>query len=1150
MRVLRLIMFLSFMLLLQREAIHAQWQQTNGPYGGTISCFAVSGTNLFAGTYFGGVFLSTDNGTSWSAVNTGLPIIRVNALAVSGTNLFAGTPSGVYLSTNNGTSWTAVNNGLTYTSVNALAVSGTNLFAGILGGGVFLSTNNGTNWSAVNTGLTNTNVQAFAVSGTNLFAGTNGGGVFLSTDSGTSWKATSTGLPWKTSYVEAFAISGTNLFAGTYGGVLLSTNNGTSWTSVNIGLTNTYVHTLAVSGTNLFAGTDSGVFVSTNNGTSWTAVNNGLTYTSVNALAVSGTNLFAGTPSGVFLSTNNGTNWTAVNSGLTGAYVSAFTVIGTKLFAGTSDGVFLSTDSGTSWSPVNTGLTSIYVRALAVIGTNLFAGTNAGVFLSTNNGTSWSPVNNGLTNAYVIAFAVLGTNLFAGDYGVGVFLSTDSGASWSPVNTGLTNIYVQALAVIGTNLYAGTWGGGVFLSTNNGASWSPVNTGLTNGSVEVLAVSPDSSGNLFAGTYGSGVFLSTDSGTSWSAANTGIKYEIVNTLAVSGNNLFAGTSSGVFLSTNNSTSWTAINNGMGTSSVTALAASGTNLFAGAYGGGIWRRPLSEFVSTPPTISSFSPTYGPIGTTVTITGTHFNQTPSNDIVYFGATKAAVNSASATSLMVTVPSGATYAPITVTDLATGFTVYSSKQFNVTFPGGGSITSSSFADKIDDTTGIYPHGITISDIDVDGKPDVVVVNWVSNTLSVLRNTSISGVVAFATKVDYATEIFPSSLAIADIDGDGKSDVVVTNYNSNTISVFRNTSTMGSVSFASKVNYATGSYPIGIAIADIDGNGKPDVVVTNGEDSTISVFRNTSTMGSISFASRVNYKTGSRPVDVAITDIDGDEKPDIAVINEFDNTLSIFLNTSTSGSISLASKVDYTTGSDPLGIAIGDIDGDGKHDVVVTNFGSNTISVFRNTSTSGSVSLASKIDYTAGNAPYGIATTDIDGDGKPDIVVTNFGGNTVSVLRNTSTSGSVSLASKVDYTTGNSPIDIAITDINGDGKPDLVTANYGSNIISLLRNTVGTVGVESDGQTLPTHFSLMQNYPNPFNPTTTINYQLPSRSHVTLKVFDILGRDVATLVAEEKAPGRYTATWNAADLAGGVYFYKMSAGSFSETKKLILLR
>jgi len=120
-------------LISSNETLHAQWVQTNGPYRGVVNSFAVSGTNLFAGTVGGGVYLSTNNGTSWAAVNNGFPSSDVMALAVSGTNLFAGTDDGgVYLSTNNGTSWTVVNNGLTNSYVLALEVNGTNLFAGTL----------------------------------------------------------------------------------------------------------------------------------------------------------------------------------------------------------------------------------------------------------------------------------------------------------------------------------------------------------------------------------------------------------------------------------------------------------------------------------------------------------------------------------------------------------------------------------------------------------------------------------------------------------------------------------------------------------------------------------------------------------------------------------------------------------------------------------------------------------------------------------------------------------------------------------------------------------------------------------------------------------------------------------------------------------
>jgi hypothetical protein len=202
------------------------------------------------------VFLSTNNGISWSTVNTGLTNTYVGALTVSGTNLFAGTQGGVFLSTDNGTSWNQVNTGLTYSSVRALAVSGTNLFAGG-DAGVFLSTNNGTSWTVVNTGLTDSTVRALEVSGTNLFVGT-WGGVFFSTNNGTSWSTINAGLTDNALFVYAFAVTGVNLFAGTWGGVFLSTNNGSSWTAVNT----EHVWSLAVSGTNLFAGTWNGIFES------------------------------------------------------------------------------------------------------------------------------------------------------------------------------------------------------------------------------------------------------------------------------------------------------------------------------------------------------------------------------------------------------------------------------------------------------------------------------------------------------------------------------------------------------------------------------------------------------------------------------------------------------------------------------------------------------------------------------------------------------------------------------------------------------------------------------------------------------------------------------------------------------------------------
>jgi photosystem II stability/assembly factor-like uncharacterized protein len=226
-----------------------------------VNALAVLDTNLFAGTY-SGVYRSTNAGASWYAVNTGLPgpnFATISALVVSGTNIFAGNwGEGVFLSSTNGESWTEADSGMTNKSVNSLAVSGASVFAGTDFGGIFLSTNNGARWKKVVNGFADTSVftLALGVSGSTVFASTIFGAVYVSTNEGTRWTRVDTTS--KMSAIYAFASSGSNIFAGgSYGGAFLSTDNGGTWSVVNNGLVNNRVLALAVSGAYLFAGTDS-----------------------------------------------------------------------------------------------------------------------------------------------------------------------------------------------------------------------------------------------------------------------------------------------------------------------------------------------------------------------------------------------------------------------------------------------------------------------------------------------------------------------------------------------------------------------------------------------------------------------------------------------------------------------------------------------------------------------------------------------------------------------------------------------------------------------------------------------------------------------------------------------------------------------------
>jgi len=447
-----------------------------------------------------------------------------------------------------------------------------------------------------------------------------------------------------------------------------------------------------------------------------------------------------------------------------------------------------------------------------------------------------------------------------------------------------------------------------------------------------------------------------------------------------------------------------------------------------------------------TVSSFSPLAGAVGTSVTITGTGFDATASNNTVYFGSVKAIVSSASVTSLTVTVPAGSTYQPVTVINILTGKSGSSNLFFNVTFPAAGAFSISSFAAKVDRATANAPLAIAVGDINGDGLPDVVIVNSGANSVSVFKNTSVPGTISFAAKVDFATANSPSSITLGDYNGDGKLDILVTNSNSNSVSLIRNTSTIAAISFAVKQDLITGTSPDGVYLKDLNADGLPDIVVANRNSNTISVFRN---LGGI-FAAKVDFATGTAPFDAAIIDIDGDGKPDVVAPDDLSTALSTLRNTSAGAAISFAAKVDNTTPLQPRMVSLGDLDGDGKQDLVTPNFVGNNFSAFRNTSTSGTISYAARQDVVAGTQAIASFISDMDGDGLPDVMVLDASANSVGVYKNTSIPGTISFAAPITYSTGVGPQKMFVADLDLDGKPDIITINSSSNTFSVLRNTL----------------------------------------------------------------------------------------------------
>jgi gliding motility-associated-like protein len=458
---------------------------------------------------------------------------------------------------------------------------------------------------------------------------------------------------------------------------------------------------------------------------------------------------------------------------------------------------------------------------------------------------------------------------------------------------------------------------------------------------------------------------------------------------------------------------------------------------------------------PPTISGFTPTSGPIATPVSIDGSGFSETAEDNIVYFGATQATVITATQTNLVVEVPLGATYQPISVT--AGGLTATTEAPFLVTFPNG-TITGTAFGAKVDFFLTNTAGKTAIGDLDGDGKSDIAALN--GNLLSVFINSSTTGTItstSFNIRVDFTTGFSnPSSIAIADIDGDGKKDIVATDFNPSILSIFHNINTgiFSTSSLAPAVNLVAGGNPRDVAIKDLDGDGKPDLIVADG--STIVLIRNRTTPGLVTtalFEARINLP-GAVPLAVIAQDLDSDGKPELIAVG---NQLSVYKNVSSLGSLSLSSfeaGVTFPAATTARGVAVADLDGDGKPEIVVTQNGEDVVSVYYNTTNGGVInasSFAPRINFTTGDGPSSVAIADLDGEGKADIIVTNDGPRNVSVIENTSTTGSInasSFAAKVDYTSG-IVAGLVVGDIDGDHKPEIIVSNFASSI-GVLQNLV----------------------------------------------------------------------------------------------------
>ena len=555
-----------------------------------------------------------------------------------------------------------------------------------------------------------------------------------------------------------------------------------------------------------------------------------------------------------------------------------------------------------------------------------------------------------------------------------------------------------------------------------------------------------------------------------------------------------------------------------------------------------------------TISSFAPVAAKAGSNIVITGTGFSSTASNNTVRFGPETATVTAASSTSLTVTVPQSATYGPISV-EVSGGGTAYSTLSFDPEYPAGDlSSASGSFTSTV--SLGGTPAVPFLVDMDGDGKPDVLVTRPEASTISYLHNTSSSGSISFASPQELSIGSSQSKrIAWADFDGDGNMDLITVSQTA--VNIFHNTGSPSSPAFTlwqtfnnpdmtggswqvesgeieihqsiqifallagtspptsfpdnSVVwvpNYTTNMRGEDVVVADFNGDGLPDFAVAYAGDPSVGVngrvrvYLNHKVLGvttfTLAYDAEIRQPVYNNELDaysLAAADLNGDGRPDLVVGGNFDafssaGMVTVLMNVDGSSFIPTNNWYQNTRIEC---VVVGDFDGDSKPDIAYESIDDHSIRVMLNECSGDTVTQfagPTVIASTLGENSLQIA--DFDGDGKPDLVwASEAGGNYIKIARNTSTSGSISFDSPVTINLSgyDFPGAIAVGDLDGDGKPDVVSVREVQGDMAVVHNEIPPYSLSRSTVSM-----------------STGNVSKGGTSTATLQVKDVNGNNLST--------------------------------------------